>query len=414
MTTRHGLIPNLLDGGKNSRYNCRDAAWWFLQAIKDYCSMSKEGLSFLKVKVPRLFPDDDLKKYDAEAPLTKVNSLSEIIQEIMEKHAAGINFREWNAGTRIDSHMVDEGFNVHVELEPNTWLPSGGNSSNCGTWMDKMGGSEKAGNKGVPATPRDGVDVEIAGLCKSTVHWLAELYEKGKFPFEGVRMKNTLSITSYSEWDKHILDNFERCFWIPEEPQDDCRYMVNSSLVNQRGIYKDIYGCSKEFCDYQLRPNLCIAMTVAPEMFNPKHAQKALQVVEKNIVGPLGMRTLDPSDWAYRPYYDNANDTEDFTVANGLNYHQGPEWVWCIGYFFRAKLHFSCANNLNVKITVQQIHRALTQHKKEVRGNKWRGLAELTNKNGEFCKDSCVNQAWSMSCVLDTMYDIAMLVKRGD
>ena len=45
---RHGLIPNLHDGGKNTRFNSRDAPWFFLQAIKDYCCISEEGNSFLK------------------------------------------------------------------------------------------------------------------------------------------------------------------------------------------------------------------------------------------------------------------------------------------------------------------------------------------------------------------------------
>jgi glycogen debranching enzyme len=124
-------------------------------------------------------------------------------------------------------------------------------------------------------------------------------------------------------------------------------------------------------------------MVVAPQLFDANHAWEALEVARKHILGPLGMKTLDPDDWSYRPYYDNANDSEDPKVAHGANYHQGPEWLWPIGFYLRARLIF--AKKLGkLKETEAETWKILTAHLKELRSTPWRGLAELTNENGSF------------------------------
>uniref|UniRef100_A0A8C4WV81 Glycogen debranching enzyme n=1 Tax=Eptatretus burgeri TaxID=7764 RepID=A0A8C4WV81_EPTBU len=401
---RHGLIPNLLGSGTHARYNCRDAVWWWLQCVQDFCTFADPDCSLLQAPVARLYPTDDSPALAADP---EEQPLYETIQDTLSRHVAGINYWERNAGPGLDRCMQHDGFHVTAGVDLETGLVFGGNRLNCGTWMDKMGESEKAQNKGIPATPRDGSAVEIVGLCKSALRWLIDLNKKGVFPYAGVNVHRDgkpLKL-SYADWASRLQHHFEQRFNVSEKPGDP--HEDQPDLVHKRGIYKDSVGASSPWCDYQLRPNFPIAMVVAPEMFSPDKAYKALQIAEEKLLGPLGMKTLDPDDMVYNGEYNNADDSSNYNIAKGFNYHQGPEWLWPLGYFLRAKLHFTQLHKpQEIRQTVSRIHNIIAPHQTHLEKSWWKGLPELTNANGAPCSFSCENQAWSLATMLDLLHDL--------
>ncbi|KAF5336183.1 hypothetical protein D9611_006214 [Ephemerocybe angulata] len=419
-TLKHGLIPNLLDSVRAPRYNSRDSPWWMLQNIQDYVNSAPDGISILNETIKRRFPKDDTwVPWNDPRAYSETSTIAEIIQEVLQRHAEGIKFREYNAGPNLDMQMKPEGFDIEITTDWETGFTLGGSKTNCGTWMDKMGESTKAGTKGVPGTPRDGAPVEIIGLLKSTLRWVDELVQKGKFPFQGVQAKigGQERLVTYKEWSDLIQANFEKCFYVPLDASEDAKYKLDPKLVNRRGTYKDVYGSGSDhqWADYQFRCNFPIAMTVAPELFVPEHALGALKLADKVLRAPLGMRTLDPIDMQYRPNYDNSNDSDDASIAKGLNYHNGPEWGWPLGYFLRAYLHFDLLagqGKTNPQETLHHLHTVLLTSRRYIQNDPWRGLPELTNENGGYCNDSCRTQAWSGSTLLDFLEDVHQLQAR--
>ena len=389
---KHGMIPNLLGSGKLPRYNSRDSVWFFLQNIQDYVTLVPSGKSILQERVHRRFQpyDDTWFAWDDSRAYEDTSSIEDVIQECLQRHASGLHFREYNAGPNLDSQMKSDGFNIDIDVDWSTGIIFGGNEHNCGTWMDKMGESVKAGNKGEPGTSRDGAPVEITGLLYSALKWVDGLKGMGNFKYDGVTTSDGKQIT-YGDWAAKLKNSFEHCYYIPKDDAEWSKYDVNPKIVNRRGIYKDVYRGKKEYRDYQLRPNFPIAMTVAPDLFDPQHALGALELVDKYLRGPTGMATLDPSDMEYHPWYINSDDSDNFWTAKGRCYHQGPEWLWPTAFFLRALLKFDLMRRHMPEEKVeafQQVTARLHACQRMIRESPWAGLTELTNKGGAFCGDS--------------------------
>lgn len=120
---------------------------------------------------------------------------------------------------------------------------------------------------------RDGSAVEIVGLCKSTVRWLAKLYSRGIYHYSGVSLASTTQPSgrtspkkkhlSYADWNKLLQQSFEAKFWIPEALEEGQQKEGDEApYIHRTGIYKDSYRASQRYADFQLRPNFAIAVVV--------------------------------------------------------------------------------------------------------------------------------------------------------
>ncbi|KAL0215115.1 hypothetical protein P9112_007299 [Eukaryota sp. TZLM1-RC] len=398
-TLRHGLIPNLMSGGIGSRYNARDATWFFLNAVRMYCETVANGKNILKEKIPLIFANDDADPIVDSSKSQRILTLSGVIYEILCRHAQGIHFRERNAGRQIDDRMQDEGFNIDISLDTATGFVFGGNKLNAGTWCDKMGSSERAGNKGIPATPRDGAPIELTALLAVTLQFAVELSNEHYFS-NGVKLADGRFL-SFSDWLTLIKRNFHRHYWVPLNASEDSQFQIDSKLVNRRGIYKDVIGSTHPWNSYQLRGNASVAIALCSWLFDHDSAVEHLKMASEILLKESmpGLKTLDPSDLTYRAWY-NQSDNDDYWSSQGFSYHLGPAWLWISGLHCLALLKFDKDNSNGLKKIAEECFAALVSH---MDSNLFLGATELLQADGSYCSGSCPTQAWSSATFLEAL-----------
>ena len=192
----------------------------------------------------------------------------------------------------IDWH--ERGTRHGIRVEEDGLLDSGEEGVQL-TWMDAKVGD-------FVVTPRRGKPVEIQAL------WYNALCVMEQFALE---FGDGIGRDRYRTMAERARRSFNLLFWNDDV---DC-----------------LYDCvNGEERDGSIRPNQVIAASLPYSMLPRNKATSVVEVVERKLWTPLGLRTLAPDDPRYRPRCEGNIWERDSA------YHQGTVWPWLMGPFITA------------------------------------------------------------------------------
>lgn len=252
----------------------------------------------------------------------------------------------------IEWHLRGTRYNIKVDSDG--LLSSGANGVQL-TWMDA-----KVGDWVV--TPRRGKPVEIQAL------WYNALCTMRDFAMN--LGKEDLS-KQYSLLAAKAKSSFNQQFW---NEQSGCLYDVVDG----------------DFRDGSIRPNQVIALSLAHSMVPREKALKILEVVERELLTPFGLRSLAPSDPRYVSHYGG-----DPLSRDGA-YHQGTVWGWLIGPYVAALLK----SNKSSPAARAKATAALEPFKAHLLEAGLGQVSEIFDGDLPHKPGGCIAQAWSVAELL--------------
>jgi predicted glycogen debranching enzyme len=165
------------------------------------------------------------------------------------------------------------------------------------TWMD-------ARLDGALVTPRDGEAVELQALWYNALLIGAALASRVG---DARRSREWTSLASLAR------ASFVRAFW-----------------AEQAGYLADVVRNGER--DLSLRPNQLWAIGLPHALLPVDKASRVLNAVKRELLTPAGLRSLAPSDSAYR----GSSGEEQRSRAGAC--HQGTVWPYLMGVYFDARI----------------------------------------------------------------------------
>ena len=165
------------------------------------------------------------------------------------------------------------------------------------TWMD-------ARVDGRPVTPRRGAAVEVNALWYSLLRFLERKHRSAGRERDARR---------WGAMRRRVGEAFLARFWLPDT-----------------GRLADVWNDGA--ADPTVRPNMVIAAALASSPLDRPHRLAVVETAERELLTPLGLRTLSPSSPDYQGRYSGG------PVGRDRAYHQGTVWPWLLGFYVEACL----------------------------------------------------------------------------
>jgi predicted glycogen debranching enzyme len=251
----------------------------------------------------------------------------------------------------IEWHIRDTDYNIGVD--PVDGLLHAGAPGVQLTWMDA-----KVGDWVV--TPRRGKPVEINAL------WYYALTA-----MESWAVRLSIDATRYSQLRTQVRQHFATRFW----------YEAGGYLYD----VVDVDGIAGQN-DASLRPNQLFAASLTRDLLSDEQTASMLQQVTDHLLTPMGLRSLSPTDPAYRKHFNGPPLERDGA------YHQGAVWPWLIGPYIDVRLR-----TRNDRAALRPLLQPLVQHL-------WDAclgtISEVAEPEPPFTPTGCFAQAWSVAELL--------------
>jgi predicted glycogen debranching enzyme len=140
--------------------------------------------------------------------------------------------------------------------------------------------------------------------------------------------------------------------------------------------------------DDTFRPNQILAVGGLPvALVDGEQARRIVESVERQLLTPIGLRSLAPGEPGYAPHYGGDSSARDAV------YHQGTVWPWLMGPFVEAWVRVQGNSSAARRDARTRFIKPLLAHLQTA------GLghiSEIADAEAPFAPKGCPFQAWSL------------------